>query len=256
MSIKKIIQAALFVGISFLAHAVLAALPSTLRVATEATYPPFEFVDAKGEIQGFDVDIVQALCKQMQVTCVFSNQPWESLIPSLKVGKFDVLIGGMNITEARKEQVDFTEPYYASTVSFVAPIAKEIDIDSGLEGKTIGVQGGTATEILLKEKYPAATIKTYTSQQNAFLDLTSGRVDAVLADTPVVLIWLKKNHASEKYQRVGKPIIDLAHLGSGYGIALKKGNTELRSAFNKALVEIKETGEYEKIVQKYFSALE
>jgi len=250
---KKLIQAGLFFAVSLIAQESGAALPQTLQIATEATYPPFEFVDSKGQIQGFDIDIVNALCKQIKVTCTFSNQPWDSLIPSLKLGKFDVLVGGMNITEARKQQVDFTDPYYTNSDSFVGVKAKPLDITSiGLKDKTIGVQGGTTAQYFLEGEYPQAKIKTYASEQDAFLDLVSGRVDAVLADTPVVMAWLKDNNASHKYAVLGNAVNDPKYFGPGYGIAFKKGNTELLAAFNKALAEIKTNRDYKKIVRRYF----
>jgi len=230
-----------------------ATLPQTLRVVTEATYPPFEFISAEGSIQGFDIDIVNALCKHIKVSCMFSNQPWDSLIPSLQLGKFDVLVGGINITETRKKQVDFTEPYYMNTDSFVAPKNKALDVSrAGLQGKTVGVQRSTTAQYFLQGEYPQTKIKTYLSQQDAFLDLVLGRVDAVLGDTPVVMKWLKESHSSPKYVVVGQPMNSAQYFGMGYGIALKKGNAELLAAFSKALAEIKANGEYEKIVKKYF----
>lgn len=253
MKINTILKTSLFLLITLVSHPISATLPQTLRFGTEATYPPFESVDSTGKIQGFDIDMANALCKQMKVKCTFSNVPWDSLIPSLKLGKFDALMGGMNITEARKKQVDFTDPYYSSTANFVGLSKKAIDVTpAGLKNKTIGVQGGTTLQNFLQEVYPAAKIKTYASQQDAFLDLLSARVDVVLGDTPMVRSWLKTNNKSNTYQVIGEPINNAKYFGAGYAIAVNKGNAELLKAFNEALEQLKVSGDYKKIVQQHF----
>lgn len=239
---------------SFLATPAQAELPRIIRFATEATYPPFEYIDASGKIKGFDIDIAQALCMRMKTQCTFTNQPWESLIPSLKLGKFDALIGALAITDVRKQQVDFTDAYFSNAGSFVAPTDKHLTLSpTGLRDKIIGVQGGTTMEQYLATEYGhEVKIKTYASQQDAFLDLTSGRLDAVLGDMPTVTDWLKK-HDGNKYEMIGEPIESPKFFGVGYGIAVKKGNKELLDALNQALKDIKTDGTYERIADAYFA---
>lgn len=251
---KRIIQIGIFLISSLLGLNSLAALPQTISFATEAAYPPFESINAKGEMKGFDIDLANALCKQMNVTCTFSNQPWDSLIPSLMLGKFDALIGAMNITEPRKQQVDFTQPYYASTGSFVSMSVSPVEISAaGLKDKVVGVQGGSTFEQYMHGEYPDVKVKPYANLQDAFLDMVVGRVDTVLGDSPTVMNWLKKNDAqTHKFTIIGQPIINPKYFGTGYGIAVKKGNTELLSALNKALDAIKQNGTYEQLVQQYF----
>lgn len=254
---KKFLQTGFFLLFSVISQHLFAALPQAIRFATEATYPPFEFIDDKGEIQGFDIAIANALCQQMKVTCTFTNQPWDSLILSLKFGKFDALIGGINITDERKEQVDFTDPYYIDSASFVAAARKNIDVspkhlkDKKVDIK-IGVQGGTTMQHFLQDLYPKVKIKTYNSQQDAFLDLVANRVDVVLADTTMAKSWLKNNQMPQKYVIVGPPITDKKYFDMGYAITVRRGNTELVTAFNKALAQIKANGDYEKIINHYF----
>lgn len=251
---KTIQQIILLFVTSVMTFAASAALPKTLSFATEATYPPFEYIDAKGDIKGFDIDIANALCKQINVTCTFSNQPWDSLIPSLKLGKFDALIGAMNITPARQQQVDFTQPYYATTGSFASMSVKPVEISAdGLKGKIVGVQGGSTFEQYMQGEYPNIKIKPYKSLQDAFLDMVVGRVDAVLGDTPTMIDWLKKNDATtHKYTIVGRPIVNAKYFGTGYGIAVKQGNKELLAALNQALEQIKANGTYEALIKQYF----
>lgn len=221
--------------------------------AMEASYPPFESVNADGQIQGFDVDVAKAICEAAKLECTFSNQPWDSLIPSLKIGKFDALISAMMVTEARKRQVDFTAPYYGSAGSFVAPKASNVDIsEAGLKGKVVGVQGGTMFEEYMQNKYGnAVKIKSYATLQSAFLDLEAGRVNVVFGDSPVILHWLKKQ-PMEKYVLVGKTLTDPKYFGEGYAIAVRKGNAELLDILNKGLATIKADGTLHKIILKYF----
>ena len=227
--------------------------PLTLTFATEATYPPFESMNAKGQLQGFDIDIVHALCAAMHAQCTITNQAFDSLIPSLQLGKYSAIFGAMNITEERAKQVDFTQPYYKDTASIVAAATNAAQLkNQGLGGSTIGVQSGTTFVQYLKDTHGnAVTVNTYTSTPAAFLDLVSGRISAVMGDTPIVMMWLKKQ-APGAYVIIGKPIANEKYFGQGYGIAVRKGDTALLQQLNQALDTIKKNGVYDKIVQKYF----
>lgn len=232
-------------------HVLNAAPIKTIRFATEATYPPFEFVDETGQIRGFDIDVANAICKQMKAQCTFYNQSFNSLIPSLKMGKFDALISAIGVTAERLKQVAFTQSYYQPSGSFVAATSKHYTL-ADMPGKTIGVQQGSTFEKYLQDYYHSKiTVKTYASIQDAFLDLISGRVEVVIADTPIAQAWLKQNNSME-YSIVEKPITDEKYFGTGYGIAVNLKNTELLNALNTALAEIKANGTYAKITKQYF----
>lgn len=224
----------------------------TINFATEATYPPFEFIDASGKIKGFDIDLANALCQQIKAQCTFSNQAFNSLIPSLNLGKFDAIVSALGITVEREKQVSFTNSYYQPSGSFVAATSKHYTLNA-IVGKTIGVQTGSTFEKYLQDKYKGqVTIKSYASIQETFLDLVSGRIDLVLADTPIAYAWLKQDKNNQQYSLVDKPIIDPQYFGTGYGIAVRKDNTQLLNALNQALITIKANGTYDKIVKKYF----
>lgn len=243
---KKIIMI-----VALICSSLLNAAPiKTIRFATEATYPPFEYIDETGKIKGFDIDIANALCHEIKAECSFSNQPFNSLIPSLKIGKFDALISALGITAERQKQVSFTQSYYEPSGSFVAKTDKHYTL-AGLSGKTIGVQQSSTFEKYLQDKYGSKiSLKTYASIQEAFLDLVSGRVDLVLADTPISQAWLKQNQT--QFSIVEKPIVDKEYFGAGYGIAVDQSSTELLNALNSALATIKKNGVYEKISREYF----
>lgn len=240
---KKLIIAAVLAGIS-----VSASAAETIRFATEASYPPFEFIDAGNKIQGFDVDLANALCKEMQAECSFTNQAFDSLIPSLKFKRFDAVMAGMDITPEREKQVLFTKPYYDNSALFVAQKGKVADV-AALKGKKVGVQNGTTHQKYLTDKHPEITTVPYDSYQNAILDLKNGRVDAVFGDTAVVNEWLKQNAT---LAAVGDKVTDKDYFGTGLGIAVRQKNTDLQGKFNAALDKIKQDGTYETIYKKWF----
>ncbi|MFM8453847.1 MAG: transporter substrate-binding domain-containing protein [Gammaproteobacteria bacterium] len=227
-------------------------VPKVIHFATEATYPPFEYVEVSGKMTGFDIELAQALCAELKAECKFSNLPWDSLIPSLQVGKIDAIIGGIAITETRKQQVHFTEPYYLNTLSFASKdrglnLSKE-----GLKGKIIGLQGGTTFDQYLQKNYGSEIkIRRYPSQQSAFLDLTAGRVNAVFGDTAIVKDWVKRN-GKGKYFVVGDPIKDESLFNLECAIAVSKQNQPLVDALNRALKNIKSNGTHQKLETKYF----
>ncbi|MFC0229227.1 arginine ABC transporter substrate-binding protein [Serratia aquatilis] len=240
---KKLIIAAVLAGIS-----VSASAAETIRFATEASYPPFEFIGADNKIQGFDVDLANAMCKEMQANCTFTNQAFDSLIPSLKFKRFDAVMAGMDITPEREKQVRFTKPYYDNSALFIAEKGKVANV-AELKGKRVGVQNGTTHQKFLTDKHPEITTVPYDSYQNAILDLKSGRVDAVFGDTAVVNEWLKQNDA---LAAVGDKVTDKDYFGTGLGIAVRQQNTELQGKFNAALEKIKQDGTYETIYKKWF----
>ena len=239
---KKVVLAALLASIS------MGATAQTIRFATEASYPPFEFVDADNKIQGFDVDLANALCKEIQADCTFSNQAFDSLIPGLKFRRFDAVMAGLDITAEREKQVLFTQPYYDNSALFIVQKGKVADL-AALKGKRVGVQNGTTHQKYLTEKMSDITTAPYDSYQNAILDLNNGRIDAVFGDTAVVNEWLKQN---QNLSALGDKVTDKEYFGTGLGIAVRQGNTDLQSKFNEALAKVKADGTYNTIYSKWF----
>ena len=219
-----------------------------LRIGTEGAYPPFNLIDASGQVVGFDVEIGQALCAKMKVECEVVTSTWEGIIPALNTRKFDFLIASMSITEERKRAVDFTDPYYTNKLQFVAPKSVDFKTDKdSLKGKKIGAQRATiAGKWLADNLGKLVDVRFYDTQENAYLDLASGRLDGILADTFVQWEWLKSD-AGQNFEFKGEPVFD----NDKIGIAVRKGDP-LRERLNQALKEIVADGTYEKINAKYF----
>ncbi|AIU88163.1 arginine ABC transporter substrate-binding protein [Pectobacterium odoriferum] len=240
---KKLVLATLLAGIAFSATAA-----DNIRFASSATYPPFESLDASNEIVGFDMDLAKALCKQMQATCTFTNQAFDSLIPALKFRRYDAVISGMDITPERSKQVAFTQPYYANSAVVIAQKGKFSDF-AAMKGKRIGMENGTTHQKYMHDKHPEVQTVSYDSYQNAVLDLKNGRIDGVFGDTAVVNEWIKTN---PELATVGEHVTDAEYFGTGLGIAVRPDDKALLEKLNKALDAIKADGTYKTINDKWF----
>lgn len=218
-----------------------------IRIATEGAYPPFNYIDASGEVKGFDVDIARALCNAMDAECVIVTQDWDGIIPGLLVGKYDAIIASMSITEERRRAVRFTEPYYSNKLQFIGPKDSDFDPDQGLAGLTIGAQRATIAAQWLADNTDDVGIRLYDTQENAFLDLASGRLDAILADKYVSWEWLE-SASGEDYEFKGEPVYD----DDKIAIAVRKGAADLAQRFSAAIETIREDGTYARINEKYF----
>jgi lysine-arginine-ornithine-binding protein len=224
-----------------------------VKIGTEGAYPPFNSIDPQGNLVGFDVDIAKALCDAANFECEFVVQDWDGIIPGLIAKKYDAIVASMSITPARKEVVDFTEKYYQTPARFVAAKGAGFDISpEGLAGKVVGVQRATTHERFLRAKFPEADVRTYATQDEANADLVSGRLDLVMADSVALLEGFLKTDAGQDFEFVGQDYFDPKYHGEGAGIAIRKGEDDLRLAFNEAIDKIRSDGTYEAIASKYF----
>jgi lysine-arginine-ornithine-binding protein len=219
-----------------------------LKIGTEGAYPPFNLIAADGQVGGFDVEIAQALCAKMQAECEVVTSDWDGIIPALNAKKFDFLVASMSITEERQQAVDFTAPYYTNKLQFIAPKGGDFKTDkASLKGKVIGAQRATIAGTWLEDNLDGVVdIKLYDTQENAYLDLTSGRLDGVLADTFVNWEWLKSD-AGKPFEFKGDPVFD----NDKIGIAVRKDDP-LRDKLNIALKAVVADGTYKQINDKYF----
>jgi len=225
-----------------------ASAEGTLRIGTEGAYPPFNMVDENGNLHGFDIDISNALCERIERECTFVKQDWDGIIPGLLAGKYDIIVASMSITEERKQAVDFTDKYYTNKLQFIAAKDKDLTITpEGMAGLAAGAQRATVSAQWVEENMPDVDIKLYDTQENAYLDLASGRIDTVIADVLVNYEWLN-SEAGAGFEFKGEPVFD----NDVIGIALRKGDDALREELNAAIKAIVADGTYAEINAKYF----
>ena len=237
---KKTLLTAILLGAS------VAASAQELTFAMEPSYPPFETTNEKGEIIGFDVDVANAICKEIQATCKFKGEAFDALIPNLKAKRFDASISAIDITDARAKQVLFSDAYYDSTASYVT-LKGKATLESA---KNVGVQNGTTFQQYTVAETKQYTTKAYASLQSAILDLKSGRIDMIFGDTAVLADMISKE---PEMQFVGEKVANKKYFGNGLGIAMHKSNKELAEQLNKSLTAIKANGEYQKIYDKWMT---
>jgi lysine-arginine-ornithine-binding protein len=226
----------------------------SVRIGTEGAYPPLNSIDKDGKLVGFDVDIANALCKAAHFKCEFVVQDWDGIIPGLLAKKYDAIIASMSITEERKKKVDFTGKYYNTPAKFVARKGAGFTISpEGLKGKSVGVQRATTHENFLRDNFGGMDIRVYATQDEANADLVSGRVDLGHADSMALYEGFLSTDAGKDFEYVGPDYNIPQWHGEGAGIAVRKGEDELREALNKAIKEIRADGTYKAINDKYFT---
>ena len=214
-------------------------------IANEGGFPPFNMTAADGTLQGFDIDLGNAMCEIMKVKCSFVTNEWSGIIPALLADKFDVVIGGMGITEERKKRVIFSDPY-AKTYSYFGVVeGKEFDISpDSMENKTIGVQQGTTNAAYVEKTYPNVEVRRYPSMDALISDLKTGRVDIVLGD---IEPFVGKEGDTPKMVNIGDPV----QVSEGIGMAFRPADTALRDEFNAALKSTRDTGVWDQLAKKW-----
>ena len=220
-------------------------------VGTDAAYAPFESQNEKAEIVGFDIDVVKAVAAKAGLEVKFINTPWEGIFNALAQGDRDMIASSVTITPERQLTMDFSDPYFDARQLIAVKESSKVAKFADLKKLKVGVQTGTTgDEAITKLQGKTSTnIKRFESTPLALKELEAGGVDAVVADNGVVIHHVANNPGSKF-----KTVADKEFAPEHYGIALKKGNTELQAKLNKALAEIKADGSYDKIYMQYFGA--
>jgi arginine/ornithine transport system substrate-binding protein len=227
--------------------------PKKLRLGVEGGYPPFSEVGPDGKLKGFDIDIANALCAQMKADCTLVQSTFDAMIPSLQARKFDAVIASMSITPERQKAVAFSNKYYQTPARLVVKAGTKLDVTpEGLKGKRIGVQRSTIHDRYATDTFKSAEIARYGKQDEVFLDLAAGRIDAVLADSVAIDVGFLKTPQGKAFAFTGPVYDDPKYFGIGAGIALRKSDTALLAQINDALRAIRADGSYKKIQDKYF----
>ncbi|KTD05336.1 substrate-binding periplasmic protein [Fluoribacter gormanii] len=208
-----------------------------LHFATSAEYPPFEYSD-HGDIKGFDIDLAKLIAKELGKRAVFDNMQFSTVLPAISSGQDDVAIATISITDARKINFDFSEPYYFEGMAAVYHSNQPVTIPNQLKGKKVAVQLGSIMEIWLRENYPQVEITVLDNNNQAIEALISGLVDVVLMDGSQGKIYCKK-HMDLSHSVIAKA-------DHGYALVVKK-DSPLTIKINKALQKLKENGEIQKL---------
>ena len=217
----------------------------TLRMGTNATFPPYEFVGDDGNVQGIDADIAAAIADKLGMKLEITDMEFDSLIPALQSDTVDVALAGMTVTPDRQENVDFSDSYAKGVQVIIVKDGSDIASPDDLEGKSIGVQTGTTGDIYCTDDYGQENVKQFNNGPLAVAALMNGQIDCVVIDQEPAKNYVAANS--------GLKILDTAYADEDYAIAIKKGNTELLDKVNGALKELQDDGTVQSIVDKYIT---
>jgi len=272
---KRNIAITAFALIIGLANSTMAKDWTSVRIATEGAYPPWNATDSSGKLIGFEVDLAEDLCQRMAVTCEIVAQDWEGIIPSLTAGKYDVIMAGMSITDQRKKVISFTDSY-AGTPAYFAVLKDsdlagyqsamdkanleevssdeqaEIDgLKEALDGKAVGVQVATTHANFVDEYLgDAVDMRSYDTQENLDLDLQAGRIDAALASASYWQPLLETEKGAD-FVLIG-PGLNGGPFGKGVGAGIRQEDTDLVTMFNQAIADAKADGTINRLAQQWF----
>src|SRR5262245_46726561 len=247
--------------------------PKAITIATEGAYAPWNFTNADGKLEGLEVDLANDLCARMKISCTIVAQDWDGLIPALKVGKFDVIMASMFITDKRLEVIDFTQPYAVDPSGFAVAKDSELGKIGGstekikledeataraavekmkplLKGKVVGVQAATANAEFVKKYFgDVVEIREYKTTEQHDLDLAAGRIDALFAQQTALAATLAKPEFTT--YTVAGPGFFGGVFGKGTGAGVRKEDKALKDMLNKAIDEAIADGAIKKISMKW-----
>jgi len=232
---------------------------ATIKFGLEAQYPPFESKSASGELQGFDIDIGNAVCAAAKVKCEWSETSFDGLIPALQARKFDAINSAMNATDKRRQAIDFTDVIYRVPTKLIAKTDSGILPDAAsLKGKHIGVLQGSIQETYAQAHWAPKGVDmvSYQDQNQVYLDLTSGRLDGTLVMAAAGQSGFLDRPDGKGYGFVGDSVQDDKILGSGIAFGLRKGDTANKVRLDKAIAEIKKDGVVSQLSKKYFGDID
>lgn len=228
---------------------------TTIRFLTETDYPPFNFAGADGNPAGFNVDLARLICEEIKISCTIQMRRFETLLDAIASNRGDAIIASMAVTPQARARVDFTDPYYRAPARFAARrdgVLQDMRPEA-LEGRKVGVVAGSSFEAYLKAMFTEATLQTYPNDDAARQALRRGDVDFIFGDAIALALWINGTDSADCCAFSGGPFIESRFFGEGIGIAVRKGNDNLRQALNWALFRVWETGKFTDLWLRYFS---
>ncbi len=216
------------------------AMAETVRMGTEGAYPPYNFINDAGEIDGFERELGDEMCKRAGLTCEWVKNDWDSIIPNLVSGNYDTIIAGMSITAERDEVIDFTQNYQPPAASAYVAAAEGVDVTGGVvAAQTATIQAGHVAE-------SGATLVEFATPEETIAAVRNGEADAVLADRDYLAPLVEESNGELIF--IGDPV----PLGGGVGMGLRESDGELRGKFDAAITSMKEDGSLNKLLIKWF----
>jgi polar amino acid transport system substrate-binding protein len=242
---QKLVLAA--AAVTALAMFATGANAQAVRIATEGAYAPWNFLDDAGKPAGFEIDLGNEICKRAALECTFQVNEWDSIIPNLVAGNYDVIMAGMSITDERKQTIDFSDNYFPPDPSkYMVRAGTTLDF-AALSGKSIGVQGATIQAAYAQENFGANnTIKAFETADQALADLNAGNVDVILADGSYISEIIAGSAGS--LEIIGPDVV----IGGGVGAGLRKDDDELEAKFSATIGEMKKDGSLDALIIKWF----
>ncbi|WP_373353580.1 transporter substrate-binding domain-containing protein [Pseudoroseicyclus sp. CXY001] len=217
-----------------------AAAQDVVRLGTEGAYPPYNYIDDTGEVAGFERELGDELCVRAELTCEWVTNDWDSIIPNLVAGNYDVIIAGMSITAERDEVIDFTQDYYPPTASAYVASAEDVDVMGGVvSAQTATIQAGYVAE-------SGATLLEYATPDETIAAVRSGEADAVFADYDYLAPVVEASGGELMF--VGERV----PLGGGVGMGIRESDAELKEAMDAAITSMKEDGSLNELLVKWF----
>ncbi|WP_212524474.1 transporter substrate-binding domain-containing protein [Actibacterium sp. MT2.3-13A] len=220
------------------------ALADTIRMGTEGAYPPYNFINDNGQVDGFERELGDELCKRAGLTCEWVTNEWDSIIPNLVSGNYDTIIAGMSITAERDEVIDFTQNYFPPDPSVYVATTADVDVASAV----VAAQTGTIQASHVAAS--GATLVEFATPDETIAAVKNGEVDAVLAD---------KGFLEPIVAESGGALVmisDDVMLGDGIGMGLRESDTELKAKFDAAIGEMKADGSLNALIAKWFDGMD
>lgn len=213
----------------------------TLRMGTEGAYPPYNFVNDKGELDGFEIELGNELCKRIEAECTWVKNDWDSIIPNLVASNYDTIMAGMNITDERKKSIGFSTAYTPPPPSAYLSTSADADINGTVAAQVNTIQASHVADT-------GATLLEFATGEESIAAVRNGEADAVFADKDF-LVPFEKDSNGELVWVTGQ---DNVSLGEGIGIGLRQSDTELKARFDKAIEEMKADGSLDALITKWF----
>jgi polar amino acid transport system substrate-binding protein len=225
-----------------------------IRFLTEDDFPPFDFQGSSGALEGFNVDLARAICRQLKLSCTIQARRWDTIVAALEEGQADVIAASLIPTAQARERLQFSRPYYLRPARFVTrrQDTPPTLTPRGVAGRAIGVVAGTAHEAYARAYLPSARLVSFPSDTTLRSALKNGAVDMIFGDGIGLSLWLNGSEAGGCCTYAGAPYVDDHFFGDGIGMVMRREDSDLRQAIDYALFQIWEQGIYADIVRRWF----